>query len=217
VDLAGHGFRLPTTQTRAAPRLSGAYSWLRPTIRHRGAMTVLASPAAHPDPVLVRLIDGLEHPAAGSWTAAGRHVTISFTASRRPGRIDSRPTRAIEARVAVGEHADDIALTVRLYGPGRPAIIATSGWPVAPLVLLRTASTKGLRRWQLSGNFAVGGLVLPLEATLGYDGLGRRGDDMYGRFVLAARSTTVRVPGGSGSRSRCSPPDPHHRSWGGAA
>jgi hypothetical protein len=141
-------------------------------------------PADRAAQALIRRVDDVEHPARGTWTASRRRTSSSFTTPRLLGGAESRPGRPAEATITVGEHIDDIAVTVRFDGRGRPTLIGTSGWPVTPPVPFDRAPRHSIRRWWLSGEFSVGGLNLPVEATLDYHGLCRHGDDTHGRFVL---------------------------------
>ena len=152
---------------------------------HAGGMTVQAVVPAEPSGLaLIRRIGGTEHPAPGRWSASRRRTSISLTAPRLFGRSESRPGRTAEASIAVGDHADDVAVTVHVDGPARPTITVTSGWPVTPPRQLHRAPVHSIRRWLLSGRFSAGGLSVPVDATLDYHGLWRHGDDTHGWFVL---------------------------------
>jgi hypothetical protein len=100
-------------------------------------------------------------------------------------RTEATTGRAKEAAILAGEHPDDIAVTVRLDGPGRPTIVLTSGWPAALPVPLGAATVPSLRAWPLSGEFSVSGFALTVEANLEFHGIWRHGDQAYGWFVLS--------------------------------
>ena len=56
--------------------------------------------------------------------------------------------------------------------------------PVITGTPLEDAAARNLHQWELSGRLSVNGLVVPVQATLAYRGVWRRGDRVYGWFAL---------------------------------
>jgi hypothetical protein len=134
---------------------------------------------------LIRRFDDIELPAPGTWTVAGSHATIAFSSPRWLGRTDRWLGRAACATVAVGESTDDVAVTVLLDAPGRPALGGPPGGPIAWHAVLEVEAVPNLHPWALSGELSVDGCVYAVQATLAYHGVWRRGNGPYGWFVLS--------------------------------
>jgi hypothetical protein len=129
---------------------------------------------------LIRRFDGVEHPAPGTWTVARSHATIEFTAPRRLRRADRWQGRASGATIVIGEGPDDVSIALRVDGP---VLQGTSGSAV------RRPGRDAERvpshhQWTLSGSMLLDGRAIPVEATLTYRGVWRRGDGSYGWFEL---------------------------------
>lgn len=132
----------------------------------------------------LRRVDGIELPVAGTWTVPGHHATIAFSVPRRRGRPESRSGRASEATVFISEDPDDVRVALRFDAPG----LEITGSPAGTIGLpihLEARSVPGPQRWALSGEAFSDTGVVPVRATLGYHGVWRRGDHIYGWFVLA--------------------------------
>lgn len=132
----------------------------------------------------LRRVDGIELPVAGTWTVPGHHATIAFSVPRRRGRPESRSGRASEATVFISEDPDDVRVAVRFDAPGL-GITGSPAGTIGPPIHLEARSVPGPQRWALSGEVLSETGVVPLRATLGYHGVWRRGDHIYGWFVLA--------------------------------
>jgi hypothetical protein len=116
---------------------------------------------------LIRRVDGVEFPAPGTWTVARSHATIEFTAPRRLRRADRWQGRASGATIVIGEGPDDVSIGSAKRRPGRDAERVPSH-----------------HQWTLSGSMLLDGRAIPVEATLTYRGVWRRGDGSYGWFEL---------------------------------
>ena len=139
----------------------------------------------------LRRVDGIELPVAGAWTVPGHHATIAFSVPRRRRRPESRSGRASEATVFISEDPDDVRVAVRFDAPGLDITGSPAG-TIGPPIHLEARSVPGRRRWALSGELLLDTGVVPVRATLGYHGVWRRGDHIYGWFVLAG---TIGEPG----------------------
>lgn len=133
---------------------------------------------------LLRRVDGIELPGAGTWTVPGSHATIAFSVPRRLRRPDSRSGRASEATVLISDNPDDVLVAVLFDVPGLE-ITGSPGGTIGPPIHLEARSVPGPHRWAMSGEVFSDTGVLPLRATLGYHGVWRRGDLTYGWFELA--------------------------------
>lgn len=145
--------------------------------------TISQSVAIRPS-LPLRRVDGIELPVAGTWTVPGHHATIAFSVPRRRGRPESRSGRASEATVFISEDPDDVRVAVRFDAPGLEITGSPAG-TIGPPIHLEARSVPGPQRWALSGEVLSETGVVPLRATLGYHGVWRRGDHIYGWFVLA--------------------------------
>jgi hypothetical protein len=132
----------------------------------------------------LRRVDGVELPAAGTWSVPGRHATIEFSVPRRLRRPECRSGRAREASVVISEDPDDVFVSV-LFDVGGLEISGSPAAMTSAPIHLEARSVPGPQRWALAGGVLSGTGVLPLRATLGYHGVWRRGDHIYGWFVLA--------------------------------
>lgn len=139
----------------------------------------------------LRRVDGVELPAAGTWSVPGRHATIEFSVPRRLRRPECRSGRAREASVVISEDPDDVFVSV-LFDVGGLEISGSPAAMTSAPIHLEARSVPGPQRWALAGGVLSGTGVLPLRATLGYHGVWRRGDHIYGWFVLAG---TIGEPG----------------------
>jgi hypothetical protein len=126
---------------------------------------------------LLRHVDGVELPAAGTWIVPRTHATIEFSERRRFRRDHSWNGRAREAAVILSDDPGDVLVAVALAG--QPLGTAD------PLLELVAHSVQGPGRWMLSGRVIDNAGVLPVSATLDYHGVWRRGARPYGWFVLA--------------------------------
>jgi hypothetical protein len=138
--------------------------------------------AEHP---LVRRVDGVELPIAGTWTVEERHATVTFSRPRMLAHADSWLGRAKQASVIVGEEVDDVTVSMVVDAPGLPAIVGSPGRSVGPVRPQEGPSSLGEHRWPLWGKLKVNGVAVPVEATLAYQGVWRHGDRHYGWFVLS--------------------------------
>ena len=129
-------------------------------------------PATRRTHSLVRRVDGVECPAPGPWTVAGRHATIAFAFPRPLGRTDRGRGRAAAATIVVDENPDAVAVAVLMEAP-RPLMIGSCPPPTARL---DAASVSRGHRWALSGSLSVDACIRPVEATLAYHGVWRRGE-----------------------------------------
>ena len=60
----------------------------------------------------LRRVDGVELPAAGTWSVPGRHATIEFSVPRRLRRPECRSRGAREASVVISEDPGDVFVSV---------------------------------------------------------------------------------------------------------
>ena len=139
----------------------------------------------------LRRVDGVELPAAGTWSVPGRHATIEFSVPRRLRRPECRSGRAREASVVIAEDPDDVFVSV-LFDVRGLEITGSPAGTLDPPIHLEARSVPGPHRWALAGGVLSGTGVLPVRATLGYHWVWRRGDHTYGWFVLAGAIGTGR-------------------------
>jgi hypothetical protein len=126
-------------------------------------------------PGSVRRVDGVEHPVPGRWNVATSHATIEVAAPRRFRHADRWQGRAVGVTVLVGEDPDDVQIAVNVDVRPIPVITGTP---------LDVAAAPNLHQWELSGRLSVNGQIVPVQATLAYRGVWRRGDRLYGWFTL---------------------------------
>jgi hypothetical protein len=129
---------------------------------------------------LVRRIDGVEHPAPGTWTVARSHATVEFTAPRRLRRADHWQGRASGATIVIGERPDDVSIAMRVDGP----VLQGSSGSAERRPGREVERVPSHHEWKLSGSMLLDGRAIPVEATLTYRGVWRRGDGSYGWFEL---------------------------------
>jgi hypothetical protein len=142
-------------------------------------------PAAARVDQLVRRVDGVELPAAGTWSVPDHHATVSFTRPRTLGQADSWRGRASEAAVIVGEDPADVTIALKVAAPDLPMNLGSSSRPAARPIVVGDATLKGIPTWPLSGRVSINHRLLAIEATLAYHGVWRRGERAYGWFVLS--------------------------------
>jgi hypothetical protein len=140
--------------------------------------------AAHVDR-LIRRVDGVELPIAGTWTVPDHHATISFTRPRALGHADSWRGRASEAAVIVAEDPADVTIALKVAAPDLPMNLGPPSRSGARPVVVEDVALKGIPTWRLDGRLSVNQGLLPIEATLAYHGVWRRGERAYGWFVLS--------------------------------
>jgi hypothetical protein len=145
---------------------------------------------------LLRRVDGIELPVAGTWTVPGNHATITLSVPRRLRRPESRFGRAREATVVISDDPDVVHVDVLFEASGLDVTGASAGANGPPIRLL-ARTVPGLHRWALSGELFTDTGVLPVRAALGYHGVWRRGDRPYGWFAL---SGVVDSPASSAAR-----------------
>jgi len=131
---------------------------------------------------LLRHVDGIEFPVAGTWNVPGNHATILFSVPRRLRWPEGVVARAREAALVFSDDPGDVLVAVLFDAPG-PAIAGSSTF--GPPIHLEARSVPGPHRSALSGDVLPETGVLPLRATLGSHGFWRRGDRAHGWFVLA--------------------------------
>ena len=102
------------------------------------------STAGHAKP-LVRRVDGVEMPVAGTWTVPDHHATISITRPRALGHADSWRGRASEAAVIVDGTERARLIPGDFFGE---MSILTGDVPVADVVVV----SDSLRCAQLPGD-----------------------------------------------------------------
>ena len=141
------------------------------------------SAAQHVDR-LVRRVDGVELPVVGRWKVPDTHATISFTRPRALGHADSWRGRASAAAVIVGENPADVTIALKVAAPGLPTILGSPSRPSARPATVEYATLNGVPTWQLYGRLSVNRRLFPIDATLAYHGVWRRGELAYGWFVL---------------------------------
>jgi hypothetical protein len=142
-------------------------------------MTQTTTPPVGPGAAarLLRHVDGVELPAAGTWIVPRRHATIEFSEPRRLRRDQSWKGQARNAVISLFDDPGHVLVEVALAG--QPVGTAD---PLLELVADRVA---GPGIWPLSGRMIDSSGVLPASATLRYHGVWRRGGPAYGWFVLA--------------------------------
>ncbi len=131
----------------------------------------------------LRRVDGIELPAAGTWTVPGNHATLAFWTPRRLRQHDSSSGRASEATLIISEDPGDVVVAVLFEASDLEIGRSPAGTSGSPIQLL-ARSVPGPHRWALAGKVSSERGVLPLRGNLGYHGVWRRGDLTYGWFVL---------------------------------
>jgi hypothetical protein len=129
---------------------------------------------------LVRRVDGVELPVSGMWRVRDHHATISFTRPRALGHADSWRGRATEAAVIVGDDPADVTIALKVAAPELPTILGSPSRTSTRPAAGQDAMVHGMPTWQLHGRLSVNQRLLPIEATLAYHGVWRRGDCAYG-------------------------------------
>lgn len=142
-----------------------------------------------------RLVDGVELPAAGTWSVHGSHADIGFSLRRRLRRTEHWRGRAVQATIVVGEDPNDLLAAV-LLETGLATVTRASGRAAGSGGCLVARTDCGSLPWAMSGEVRSDGAVVPLRAFLGYHGVWRRGDSVHGWFTLAG---TI-APGPAGGR-----------------
>jgi len=132
---------------------------------------------------LLRRVDGIELPVAGTWSVPANHATITLSVPRRLRRAESRSGRAREAVLVISDDPEAVVVDVLFDARGLDVTGASAGAKSRPIRLV-ARSVPGPHRWALSGELFTDTGVLPVRATLGYHGVWRRGDRPYGWFAL---------------------------------
>jgi hypothetical protein len=137
---------------------------------------------------MLRHVDGVELPAAGTWAVPPHHATISLFVPRRLRRPEPRLGRATYASLVFSDEPEDVAVDVVLRST---ALAAVRGDTERDDQELRVTawSAGGAQPWTLAGTALADGSVRAVRATLGYHGVWRRGDRPYGWFVVAGVMT----------------------------
>jgi hypothetical protein len=148
---------------------------------------------------LVRRVGGVELPAAGTWNVRGSHADIDFSLPRRLHRTERWRGRAAEATIVVGEAPDDLLVGVVLE-TGLATVTRGTGEAAGSGRWLVARTDSGPLPWPISGEVRTKGTVLPLRATLDYQGLWRRGYSAHGRFTLTGAIALVPAGGRSSIR-----------------
>lgn len=146
---------------------------------------------------LLRHANGVELPAAGTWTVPPSHATVEFTEPRRLRRDLRHTGRARESVIVLSDHPGDAVVTVVLDDPH--VSLADGGRTGRRLVKLVVHSDSGPQPWMLTGCLIDSTEIRPVRATLSYNGVWRRGDRPYGWFVLNGE---VGERAGGGTRMR---------------
>lgn len=132
---------------------------------------------------LLRHVDGIELPVAGTWTVPGNHATITLAAPRRLRRPENIVGRARQATLAISDDPDVVVVDVLFEARGLEATGASAGASSPPIRLV-ARSVPGRHRWALSGELFTDTGVRPVRATLGYYGVWTRGERPYAWFAL---------------------------------
>src|SRR4029453_3931470 len=123
-------------------------------------------------------------PPPGAGPPPGRAAPIAFSVPRRLRGPECRSGRAREASVVVSEDPDDVFVSV-LFDVGGLEISGSPAAMTSAPIHLEARSVPGPQRWALAGGVLSGTGGLPLRAPLAHPGVWRRGDHIYGWFVLA--------------------------------
>ena len=150
---------------------------------------------------LLRCVDGVELPIAGTWTVDRNHGAVNFFVPRRLRRPDSRVGRAHQATLAFSDDPGQVLVAVLFDAPDLQLSRSQTAVIGAP-IHLEARSVPGPHRWALSGEVFTDISASPLRASLSYHGVWRRGDRSHGWFGLAG--TIDPPPGGSQRRLRFS-------------
>jgi hypothetical protein len=143
-------------------------------------VTDLSARGAHQ---LIRRVDGCELPASGCWVVPASHASVTFSLPRGLRHAETWQGRVTEATIVVGEHSDDVSISMRVDAPGLPAVTGSSRGSIArPTRLDPMASTYS---WALFGQLTINGSTVPVQAILDYHGVWRRGDAAHGWFALS--------------------------------
>ena len=144
---------------------------------------------------LLRCVDGVELPVAGTWTVDGNHGAVNFSV-RRLRRPTSRVGRTRQATLAFSDDPGHVLVAVLFDAPD---LHLPRSWPAvtgAP-IHLEARSVPGPHRWSLSGRGVHRRRCLcRCAASLSYHGVWRRGDRSHGWFSLAG---TIVPPAGDAS------------------
>ena len=145
---------------------------------------------------LLRCVDGVELPVAGTWTVDGNHGAVDFSVRRRLRRPTRRVGRTRQATLAFSDDPGHVLVAVLFDAPDLQLPTSWAAVTGAP-IHLEARSVPGPHRWSLSGEAFTDVGVLPLRASLGYHGVWRRGDRSHGWFSLAG---TIDPPAGDAQR-----------------
>ena len=145
---------------------------------------------------LLRCVDGVELPVAGTWTVDGNHGAVNFSLPRRLRRPASCVGRTRQATLAFSDDPGQVLVAVVFDAPDLQLPRSWAAVTGAP-IHLEARSVPGPHRWSLSGEVFTDISVLPLHASLSYHGVWRRGDRSYGWFSLAG---TIDPPAGDTQR-----------------
>jgi hypothetical protein len=87
--------------------------------------------------------------------------------------------------VIVGEDPDDVTIALKVDAPDLPTNLGTSSRSSSRRAVVEDATLNGIPTWQLHGRLSVNQRLLPIDATLAYHGVWRRGERVYGWFLLS--------------------------------
>jgi hypothetical protein len=123
--------------------------------------------------------------AVTPWRVPDHHATISFTRPRTLGHADSWRGRATEAVVIVGEDPADVTIALKVAAPDLPNDFGSRSRSAPRPATVEDARLHGIPTRRLYGRLSVNERLLPIEATLTYHGVWRRGEQAHGWFVLS--------------------------------
>ena len=99
---------------------------------------------------LLRRVDGVELPVAGTWTVDGNHGAVDFSVRRRLRRPTSRVGRTRQATLAFSDDPGQVLVAVLFDAPDLQLPRSRAAVTGAP-IHLEARSVPGPHRWSLSG------------------------------------------------------------------
>jgi hypothetical protein len=141
------------------------------------------SPGTSP---LLRRVDGIELPTAGTWNVPANHATIALSRPSPWRRLESSQARTSGATIDIWDDPDRVAIDVWLEAPGI-ATVRSRYDPLDSPARLHARAIRGRDPWTMAGNLFTATAACPVRAQLTYHGLwhGGRDDRDYAWFVLA--------------------------------
>ena len=135
---------------------------------------------------LLRRVDGIELPTAGTWNVPPNHATIAFSRPRSLRRLESSQGRSGGAAIDISDDPDHVSVDVWLEAPGI-AIVTSPCGPADSPTRLKARAIRGRDPWTMSGELFTATDVGPVSAQLTYHGVwhGGRDDRDYAWFLLA--------------------------------